>query len=115
MVSPMLLWIQESQGSAKLVCPRYEREEKNGSDRREEEHIGIAVNDSVLEELEQFCYLGDMVNCRAGVERSVRARVAAAWERGRKVLSLVVNHSIDLTARGRVYKACVRSPFLYRT
>ena len=50
MVSPMLLWIQESQGSAKHVCPRYYREEKNGSDRREEEHIGIAVNDSMLEE-----------------------------------------------------------------
>ena len=55
------------------------------------------------------------MDCKSGVERSVRARVAAAWERGRKVPSLVVNHSIDLKARGRVYKACVRSPLLYGT
>ena len=48
------------------MCPRCEQEEGNGSDRREEEHIGIAVNDGVLEELEQFCYLGDMLNCEAG-------------------------------------------------
>ena len=56
-----------------------------------------------------------MLDCEAGVERSVRARVAAAWGRWRKVSSLVVNRSIDLKTRGRVVEACVRSALLYGT
>ena len=97
------------------MCPRCEQEEENGNDRREEEHIGTAVNDGVLEKLQQFCYLGDMLDCEAGVERSARARVVAAWGRWWKVSSLVENHSIDLKTRGMVYEACVRSALLYRT
>ncbi len=31
-----------------------------------------------LEEVQQFCYLGDVLDCEAGVERAVRARVAAS-------------------------------------
>ena len=68
-----------------FVCPRREQEEEYGNDRREEEHIGIAVNDFVPEELEQFFYFGDMLDCKTGVERSVRAKVAAArgrWQKG---------------------------------
>jgi len=65
----------------RTLCPRCEQEEENGSDRGEEEHTEIAVNDCVLEELEQFCYLGDILNCEACVETSVRARVTAAWGR----------------------------------
>ena len=56
-----------------------------------------------------------MLDCEAGVERSVRARVAAAWGRWRKVSSLVVNRSIDLKTRGRVYVACVRPALLCGT
>jgi len=56
-----------------------------------------------------------MLDCEAGVERSVRARVAASFGRWRKVASLVINCSIDLKTRGRVYEACVRSALLYGT
>ena len=76
MVSPKLLRIEVQN----LVCPRCEREEEHGNDRREEEHIGISVN-GILEKLEQFCYLGDTFDYEAGVERSVRAAVEAAWGR----------------------------------
>ena len=37
----------------------------------------MAGNNGLIKALEQFCYLGDMLDCEAGVERSVRARVAA--------------------------------------
>ena len=36
---------------------------------------GLVVNGGVLEEIEQFCYLGDVLDCKAGVERAVLARV----------------------------------------
>ena len=57
--------------------------------------------------MQQFCYLGDVLDCEAGVER------VAAWERWREIPSLLVNRNIGLRSRGRVYKACVRSALLY--
>ena len=56
-----------------------------------------------------------MLDYEAGVERLVRARVAAAWGRWQKISSFVMNHSIDLKTRGRVYEACVRSALLFGT
>ncbi len=66
-----------------------------------------------IEEVQQFCYLRDVLDCGAGVERAVRARVAAAWGRWREISSLLVNRNIGLRNRGRVYEACVRSALLY--
>ena len=71
--------LRNLRGVQNFARPRHEQEEEKGNDRREEEHIGTAVNDFVPEELEQFCYLGDMLDCKTGVEGSVRAKVAAAW------------------------------------
>ena len=54
-----------------------------------------------------------MLDCEAGVERAVRARVTAAWKRWREISSLLVNRNIGLRSRGGVYEACVRSALLY--
>ncbi len=54
-----------------------------------------------------------MLDCEAGVERAVRARVAAALRRWCEVASLLVNCSIGMKSRGNVYEACVRSALLY--
>ncbi|KAK3875693.1 hypothetical protein Pcinc_019440 [Petrolisthes cinctipes] len=35
----------------------------------DEEDAGLMVNGGVLEEVQQFCYLGDVLDCEAGVER----------------------------------------------
>ncbi len=74
---------------------------------------GLVVDEGVLEEVQQFCYLGDVLDCEAGVERAVRARVADAWRRWREVANLLVSSSIGLKCRGNVYEACVRSALLY--
>jgi hypothetical protein len=50
---------------------RAEREE-------EEEDDSLEVEGGRLAEVEHFCYLGDALDCEAGLERTVRARVAAA-------------------------------------
>ncbi len=74
---------------------------------------GLVVDGGVLEEVQQFFYLGDMMDCEAGVEKAVRMRVAAALRRWREVASLLVNCSIGFRSRGSVYGACVRSALLY--
>ena len=35
-----------------------------------------------IEEVQEFGYLEDVLDCEAGVERAVRARVSAAWKNG---------------------------------
>lgn len=92
-----------------FVCPRCVGEDEGGNG----ENDGLVVDGGVLEEVQQFCYLGDVLDCEAGVERAVRARVAVAWRRWQEMASLLVNHSIILRSRGSVYKACVRSALLY--
>ena len=39
------------------------------------------VNGGMLEEVEQFCYLEDVLDCKAGVERAVRAQTWAVTSR----------------------------------
>ena len=39
------------------------------------------VNGGMLEEVEQFCYLEDVLDCKAGVERAVRAKVNSCMEK----------------------------------
>ena len=55
----------------------------------------------------------DALDCEVGVERAVRVSVTAAWRRWWEIASLLVNCSIGLRTRGRVYEACVRSALLY--
>ena len=35
---------------------------------------------NVLEEVEKFCYLGDMISCYGGASDSVSARIGSAFE-----------------------------------
>ena len=96
-----------------FVCPRCAREWESGDGNGDNEDPGLVVNGDMLEEVEQFCYLGDMLACEAGVERAVRTRVTAAWRRWQEIASLMLNPSIGLRTRGRECEGCVRSVLLY--
>ena len=60
----------------------------------DDEGPGLVVNRGMLEEIEMFCYLGDVLGCEGGVERAVQARVTAAWRRWWEIVSLLVTPSI---------------------
>ena len=55
--------------------------EGDGGDDDGDEVPRLVVNGGVLEAVEQLCYLGDVVDCEAGVERAVQVRVTAAWKK----------------------------------
>jgi len=61
-----------------------------------------------IEEVDEFCYLMKCTGLRAGLERTVRARVKAAWKKWREMASLITNRSIPLKIRSSVYESCVR-------
>lgn len=53
-----------------------------------------------------FCYLREVLDCEAGVERAVRARVAAAWKNN---ASSLVEKNIPFKSRGEVCETCIIS------
>mgnify|MGYP001792562561 FL=1 len=56
----------------------------------------LEVGEDSLEIVDSFCYLGDVISCRGGVESAVRDRISCAWSKWRELASLLVNHSILL-------------------
>ena len=78
-----------------------------------EEEPCVIEEGQTLEEAEYFCYLGSILDCEGGVERAVRARVAAAWTKWRDIAGLLVNKNIPLVNRSRVYDSCIRPVLLY--
>lgn len=101
--------LRNLRGMQNFICPTCRMGQRNQENDRE----NLVVDGGELEEVEQFCYLGDMIDCEAGVERTVRMRVAAAWSKWREMSSLLTNHSIPLKSRAGVYEACIRSVLLY--
>ena len=73
----------------------------------------LVISGGTIEEVHQFCYLGDMLECGGGSERAVRSRVASAWCRWRDLSSLLCNKSVPLKYRAQVYNVCIRSTMLY--
>ena len=65
----------------------------------------------VVEEVQQFCYLCDVLHSEDGVGKAVRARVAAAWGEWREISGLLINQGIPVTQRGKVIIACILSVF----
>ena len=75
-----------------------------------EKRDGIALGGQT-EKVQEFCYLGNVLDCEAGVERAMRARVSAAWKEWRVMASLLTDQRTPL--RTSVHESCIRSVMLY--
>ena len=62
---------------------------------RKEKKDGTTL-EGQIEEVQKFCYLGDVLDCEAGVERAVRARVSAACKKWRVMASLLTDKRTQL-------------------
>ena len=69
---------------------------------KEEKRVGTSLGVQI-EEVQEFCYLGDVLDCVAGVERAVRARVSAAWKKWREMAGLLTDKRTPLRIRGSAY------------
>ena len=65
--------------------------------------------------MQEFCYLGNVLDCEAGVERAVRARVNATWKKWREMASLLTDKRIPLRILGSVYESCIRPVMLFES
>lgn len=100
--------LKKVRGVKDFQCPSCKKGKK-----LEEGARDLITRGGRIEEVDEFCYLGNVFDCEAGLERAVRARVAAAWKKWREMASLLTNKSIPLRIRGSVYESCVRSVLLY--
>lgn len=91
-------------------CPACVRKEFK---KKDEDEGGVETGGGRLECVDSFCYLGEVLDCEARVERAVRSRVAAAWRKWRELVTLLVNQGIPLKRRGGFYEACVRPVLMY--
>ena len=73
----------------------------------------LEVGEDSLQIVDSFGYLGDVISCGGGIESVVRDRISCVWSKWMELASLLVNHSIPLEEREKVYCACVRPVLLY--
>ena len=66
-----------------------------------------------VEKVQQFVYLGDVLNEGGGCEIAVSRRCHPGWARFNELASVLCGKRLSWTLRGKVYKACVRSVTVY--
>ena len=54
------------------------------------EKLEFKTGEDVLEEVEKFCYLGDMISCFGGASEAVSARIGSAWKNFRELSGVLV-------------------------
>ena len=104
--------LQNVSHAREFVCATCIRRRDGLTVQTEDIVLGPSESD-VVEEVESFCYLGSVLDREGGVERAVRARVAAAWAKWREIAGLLCNRRIPLKSRANIYDACIRSVILY--
>ena len=55
-----------------------------------EKKLEFKRGEDVLEEVEKFCYLGDMISCYGGASEAVSARIGSAWKKFRELSGVFV-------------------------
>ena len=73
----------------------------------------LEVGENSLEIVDSFCYLGDVISFRGGLESAVRDMISCAWSKWRQLASLLLMPQYSLEERVKVYCACARPALLY--
>ena len=74
---------------------------------------GIVLGDFKLEEVTEFCYLGDTINSGGGNDIAAIRRVRSGWKKFRELSPMLTLKEMPLKQRSKLYTACVRSKMIY--
>ena len=78
-----------------------------------EEKLEFKRGEDVLEEVQKFCYLGDMISCYSGPSEAVSARIGNVWKKFREFSGVLVEkQGLSLKQRENIYQCCVRAVLL---
>ena len=71
------------------------------------------AGEDVLEDVEKFCYLGDMIGCYGGASEAVSATIGSTCRKFRELsVMLAGKQGLTLKQRVKIYQCSVR-PFLW--
>ena len=70
-------------------------------------------NGEVLEGVNKFCYLGDVLSGEGGSNSASIGRVRCGWKKFRDLSGVLTNKKVALKLKGKVCGACVRSAMIY--
>ena len=87
-------------------------EERPNKDEVQDGNLVIGDGE-VLEKVEKFCYLGDVLDREGGSFQATVERVRKGWNSFRKSMTFLMHKGIALKLKGKLYDACVRSSVLY--
>ena len=98
-----------------FACPTCSKNQQvqNKDENEDDVNNNNISDDQVIDEVNEFCYLGDFLSCDGGSERAVKARVALAWRKWKEISSLLCNQHIPLRVRASIYISCIRGVMLY--
>ena len=78
------------------------------------EKLVFKTGEDVLQDVEKFCYLGDMISCFGGASEAVSARIGSAWRKFRELSGVLVGkQGLPVMQRGKIYQCYVRPVLLY--
>jgi hypothetical protein len=98
------------KASQTYVCRRCTRVGQDVAVGNKNFDIGNGV---LLESVDKFCYLGDMLDADGGCDSAVTARVRCAWKKFRDFSPILTGKGFSLRLKGKVYASCVRSCLIY--
>ena len=79
-----------------------------------EEKLEFKRGKDVLEEVDKFCCLGDMMSCYVGASEAVSARIGSVWKKFRELKgALVGKQGLSLKQYEKICQCCVRPVLLY--
>ena len=78
------------------------------------DHRGKSKSDQTkLEVVASFSYLGDMLSAAGGCELSTRTRVKTTWKKFKELLPVLSSRHLSFKTHGPVHSSCVRSAMLH--
>ena len=79
-----------------------------------EKKLQFKRGEGVLEKVEKFCYLCDMISCYGGASQAVSARTGSVSKKSRKLSGVLVGRQgLSLKQQEKIYQCCVRPVLLY--
>ena len=75
----------------------------------------VQIQDWKVSRVEQYKYLGSVVEEEGGVSREIKARIQAGWGKWSEMSGVLCAKRLSRRLRGRVYATVVRPMLLYRT
>ena len=73
----------------------------------------LSLDNDSLEFVDNFCYLGDVLDTDGGVESAVTARIRSGWCKFKELSAFLTSKAPALSVKGKVYAACVRQRMIY--